>query len=193
MSRPPCALTSSKISSVACLCGMPQGAAGPESGVEIPNLMTSAAADGPGFAATSATAAKSATRVRGTGCLMAIPSSWTDSESEISLLHALVAQKILSLALHHELPRLEHVAVLGQGQREHRVLLDQDDGDVERVDLPDDFSDLGRHDRREAHRRLVQQEEVGPAHEGAGEGQRLLIACDLLVGGLPAAVFTGRG
>src|ERR1700756_1735893 len=31
------------MSSVAFLCGIPQGAAGPESGVEIPNLMTSAA------------------------------------------------------------------------------------------------------------------------------------------------------
>src|SRR5215470_268054 len=42
-SSPPWALISSKISSVAFLCGMPQGAAGPESGVETPNLMTSCA------------------------------------------------------------------------------------------------------------------------------------------------------
>src|SRR2546428_7162765 len=42
-SSPPWALISSKISSVAPLWGMPQGAAGPESGVAMPNLMMSAA------------------------------------------------------------------------------------------------------------------------------------------------------
>src|SRR5215470_13113636 len=45
-SRPPWLLTSSKTSSVAFLCGIPHGAAGPDSGVEIPNLMTSAAPAG---------------------------------------------------------------------------------------------------------------------------------------------------
>src|SRR5215470_19448596 len=125
---------------------MPHGAAGPERGVEIPNLMTSAAGDRPGLVTTSAAAATSAIRVRRTGCLIAIPSPWSDSESEIGLLHALVAQEVLSLALHHELPGLQHIAVLGQGQREHRVLLHQDDGDVERVDLADDLPDFGRHD-----------------------------------------------
>src|SRR5262249_4388442 len=149
-SSPPWALTSSKISSVACLCGMPHGAAGPESGVEMPNLMTSAASDDPGLATMNA-AAKHAIRARGILRLIAMSSSLSDSESEIGLLHALVAQEILRLALHHELTGLEHVAVLRQGQRQHRVLLHQDDRDVERVDLPDDLADLGRHDRRQPH------------------------------------------
>src|SRR5215510_338158 len=174
-SSPPWALTSSKISSVACLCGMPHGAAGPERGVEMPNLMTSAASESPALARTSA-AVKSATRARGILRLIAIPSSLSDSESEIGLLHALVAQEVLRLALHHELTGLEHVAVLREGEREHRVLLHQDDRDVERVDLPDDLADLGRHDRREAHGGLVQQEQLRPAHEGPGDGQHLLLA-----------------
>src|SRR5262245_29072286 len=166
-SSPPWALTSSKISSVACLCGMPHGAAGPESGVEIPNLMTSAASDGPGLATTSTAAATSTTRARGIRSLIAIPSSSSNSESQVGLLHALVAQEVLRLALHHQLAGLEHVAILREGEREHRVLLHQDDGDVERVDLSDDLADLGRHDRRQAHGRLVQQEQLGAAHEGA--------------------------
>src|SRR5215831_12451180 len=59
-SSPPWALISSKISSVAFLCGMPQGAAGPESGVETPNLMTSSARAFPGPKTASETTAKSA-------------------------------------------------------------------------------------------------------------------------------------
>src|SRR5947207_2044150 len=46
--------------SIAFLCGMPQGAAGPESGVEIPNLMASAARPPPGFETSNAAAPRSA-------------------------------------------------------------------------------------------------------------------------------------
>src|SRR5215831_7925310 len=72
-SSPPWALTSSKMSSVAFLCGMPHGAAGPERGVEMPNLMTSAARAGAAVATTSASAAKSVTKTDGTRCVMALP------------------------------------------------------------------------------------------------------------------------
>src|SRR5215471_10362238 len=51
------------MSSVAFLCGIPQEAAGPESGVEIPNLMTSAARLLPILPAINAPAPKSAAQV----------------------------------------------------------------------------------------------------------------------------------
>src|SRR6266545_2515643 len=73
-SSPPWLLISSKISSVAPLWGMPQGAAGPDSGVATPNLMTSAAPPFPGAPPTSSAATKSVTHVRGNQCLIAIPS-----------------------------------------------------------------------------------------------------------------------
>src|SRR2546426_6475379 len=73
-SSPPWLLISSKISSVAPLWGMPQGAAGPERGVVTPNLMTSAAPPFPGATPTSSAATKSVTHVRGNQCLIAIPS-----------------------------------------------------------------------------------------------------------------------
>src|SRR5215470_17701107 len=63
-SSPPCWLISSKINSVAFLCGMPQGAAGPERGVETPNLMTSAAPAWPGLTATTMRA-RNANPIRG--------------------------------------------------------------------------------------------------------------------------------
>src|SRR5262245_7405360 len=47
------------MSSVAFLCGIPQGAAGPESGVETPNLMTSCAREIPGANAISASTVRS--------------------------------------------------------------------------------------------------------------------------------------
>src|SRR6266850_4455466 len=55
---------------------MPQGAAGPERGVEMPNLTTSAAHEGPELATTSAAAAKSVPEARGTHCFIAI-TSWS--------------------------------------------------------------------------------------------------------------------
>src|SRR4030095_15482161 len=187
-------LTSSKMSSVAFLCGMPQGAAGPESGVEIPNLMTSAAREGAEVATTSATAAKSATKTSGTRRFMAItpsvPSEFLGgSESQVRLFHALVAQEVLRLPLHHQLPGLQHVAVLGERQGQHRVLLDQDDGDIERVDLADDLADLRGHDGRQAHRGLVQEQELGTAHEGARDGQHLLLPATHGAGELAAALL----
>src|SRR6266516_1701447 len=62
-SSPPWLLISSKMSSVACLWGMPQGAAGPERGVETPNLMTSAARALPVPTATSAATAKNVAQI----------------------------------------------------------------------------------------------------------------------------------
>src|SRR5262249_44805026 len=113
----------------------------------MPNLMTSAAGAGPGLATTSATAVKSATKASETRSVMAItPRSArhpvSDSQAQICFLHALVTQEVLRVAFHHELAGLQHVAVLREGQRQHRVLLHQDDRDVERVDLTDDLADL---------------------------------------------------
>src|SRR5215475_8855455 len=62
-SSPPWALISSKISSVAFLWGMPQGAAGPDSGVETPNLMTSCARVLEGSTATNPAAASSTAKI----------------------------------------------------------------------------------------------------------------------------------
>src|SRR2546425_2651220 len=73
ISSPPWPLISSKISSVAFLCGIPQGAAGPERGVEIPNLMMSAAPAVPGLPGISTAAARSAVDVTERHGFIAIP------------------------------------------------------------------------------------------------------------------------
>src|SRR2546426_10217821 len=73
ISSPPWPLISSKISSVAFLCGIPQGAAGPERGVEIPNLMMPAAPATPGLRGTTTAAARSVVHVTERHGFIAIP------------------------------------------------------------------------------------------------------------------------
>src|SRR6266571_4600799 len=81
-SSPPWLLISSKTSSVACLWGMPHGAAGPERGVEMPNLMTSAAPAVPGPTAERSATATSAARVIGNDGCIAVPSVHRSSEGK---------------------------------------------------------------------------------------------------------------
>src|SRR5215470_7075468 len=61
------------MSSVAFLWGIPQGAAGPERGVETPNLMTSCAGTVPGAKVTSAATVRNAAQVTERGDLIATP------------------------------------------------------------------------------------------------------------------------
>ena len=44
------------------------------------------------------------------------------------------------------------------------------------VDLLDDGEDLLHQDRRQAHRGLVEQQQLGPRHQAAADGQHLLLA-----------------
>src|SRR5207247_8502372 len=70
--------------------------------------------------------------------------------------------------------RLEDVAALGDVQRLEGVLLDEQDRRPLRVDLLDDREDLLDEDRRQPERRLVEEEQAGPAHERPAHGQHLL-------------------
>ena len=60
----------------------------------------------------------------------------------------------------HDLAGLEHVAALGDVEREVRVLLDQQDRRALLVDLGDRLVDALDEDRRDAHRRLVEQQQL---------------------------------
>ena len=57
------------------------------------------------------------------------------------------------------------------------VLLDEEDGEpvvpVERLEALEDLLD---DERREAERGLVEQEQLRPAHQRAGDGEHLLLA-----------------
>jgi hypothetical protein len=62
-----------------------------------------------------------------------------------------------------------------------------------RGDGADHLENLLHHDRRQAHRRLVEQQQLGPAHQGAADGQHLLLAAGKRAGQLAGALLSGAG
>ena len=84
---------------------------------------------------------------------------------------------------------LEHVAAAGDAERHRRVLLDDEDRGALAVDGLDDVEDLVDQRRRQAHRRLVHQQEPRPRHQRAADREHLLLAAGeraaLLVRPLP--------
>src|SRR6185312_17245853 len=70
---------------------------------------------------------------------------------------------------------LHHIAAMRETERVMRVLLDQENGDLLlAVYRADDIENLLHDQRREAERRLVEQQELRPAHQCSGDRQHLL-------------------
>ena len=78
--------------------------------------------------------------------------------------------------LQHDLPRLEHVAPIGQLEGLGRVLLHQQDGDTLITDGLQDLEDRLDEQRGQPHRWLVQEQQPGLGHEGPADGEHLLLA-----------------
>ncbi len=74
-------------------------------------------------------------------------------------------------------------------ERELGVLLDQQDRDAFARDLQHRFEDLLHHQRREPHRRLVEQQQLRLRHQRARHREHLLLAAGQRAGGLPAALL----
>ena len=88
---------------------------------------------------------------------------------------------------------LEHVRGLRELQRDVRVLLDDEHGQaLVLVQLLDDPEDLGDEERREAERRLVEQQQPRPLHECAREREHLLLAAAERPGLLAAPLLDPR-
>src|SRR5262249_4881433 len=97
--------------------------------------------------------------------------------AEIELLDVLAPHQPLAAVRHHDPADLEHVAVLRGLERHPGVLLDQQHRDaLLGVEPTDDREDLTDQERREPERGLVEQQQLGPAHEGAADRQHLLLA-----------------
>ena len=91
-----------------------------------------------------------------------------------------------------DLARLEHVAAVRDRQRDRGVLLDHEHGRPLLVDLDDDLEDPVDQDRRESHRRLVEQQQPGPRHQGAADRAHLLLAARERAGLLRLALLEPR-
>src|SRR3972149_10349621 len=74
-------------------------------------------------------------------------------------------------------PAIDHdIAAMGELERVIGALLDEENSQALGVEGPDRSEDLLHDQRRQAERRLVQQEQSGASHQRAGDGQHLLLA-----------------
>src|SRR5258706_1694544 len=107
------------------------------------------------------------------------------SLAEIELAHQVIVAQLGDRAGRDDLAMLQQIAALGDGQRQTGILLDQQDGRAEDVaDLGNDRANFLDHDRRQAERGLVEQQDSWPRHQPAGDRQHLL---------LPAAELAALG
>src|SRR5262249_27089474 len=75
--------------------------------------------------------------------------------AEIELLDVGMVAQALRAAVEHDAPVLHHVAVVGDGERHGRALLDDQHGDAELApDLGEPAQQVFHHDRRDPERKL---------------------------------------
>ncbi|HEX2071825.1 MAG TPA: hypothetical protein VHF90_09290 [Thermoleophilaceae bacterium] len=78
--------------------------------------------------------------------------------------------------------RAHHVGAVGELERAQRVLLDQQHGHAFLAQAGDDREDLVDHRRREAERRLVEQQQPRAGDESASDREHLLLAAREVAG-----------
>ncbi|BFO18838.1 hypothetical protein SHKM778_52260 [Streptomyces sp. KM77-8] len=71
---------------------------------------------------------------------------------------------------------LEDMGVVGEGERHAGVLLDEEDGGALGIDLADHLGDTVHHLRGEAQGGLVEEQQARGGHQGAADGEHLLLA-----------------
>src|SRR5881396_4143900 len=98
-------------------------------------------------------------------------------EPQVELLDVLVLADRPGVAVEDDASVLHHVAVLSEPERHRGVLLREQDSDARlAVHATDDLEDLVHQHRRQPHRGLVEQHELGPGHERAADRHHLLLA-----------------
>src|SRR5919198_3789149 len=99
------------------------------------------------------------------------------SVAEVTAAHRLVVPQPLARPRENDPPDLEHVRARGHGERDAGVLLDKKHGQAFLlVQLPHDAEELANDERREAERRLVEEEEPWAAHQRSAEREHLLLS-----------------
>src|SRR5262245_37764024 len=94
--------------------------------------------------------------------------------AEIELLDVGMAAQALGGAVEHDAAVFHHVAVVGDLERHRRALLHDQDGDAKLApDLGEPAQQVFDHDRGKPERKLVDQQQLRPAHDGARERQHL--------------------
>src|SRR5258708_7210145 len=108
---------------------------------------------------------------------LAIAAALAARLAEIEFLDVLVAAKPGAVAVEHDAAVLQHVAVIGDLKRHRRALLDEQHGNPKRAaDLDQPADQVLDDDRRQTERQFIDQQELRPAHQGAGDRQHLALA-----------------
>ena len=104
------------------------------------------------------------------------PSVRNCPRTEIRGAYRFVTEQHLRLVRPHDVTGFEHVRAVGPLKCLLRVLFDEQHRGPLLVDLGDDLEDLLHDHRREAHRRLVEQEHAWSSHQRTGDREHLLLA-----------------
>ncbi len=123
--------------------------------------------------------------------------AWDPAEAgsvlaQVRLAHVVAGEQLLAGAGEHDVADLEHVALGGPLQGGLGVLLDEQDGGALLLQGGHRGHDPLHHQRRQAHRRLVEHEQLGAAHHRPAHGEHLLLATGEGAGRLGAALLEDR-
>ena len=98
-------------------------------------------------------------------------------------------QQIGTAIFQHDLAGFQHVATLCNTQRLAHILFDQQDGHAGLVDLLHDPEDFLNDQRRQTHRRFIQQQDLGLCHQGTADRQHLLFTARQIAGQSAGTLF----
>src|SRR5262245_7170114 len=94
--------------------------------------------------------------------------------SEIEFLDLAVIAQPLDVALQHHAAVFQHVAMIGDGKRDGRILLDDDNSDAElAADADQALHQIFDHHRSKPQRKLVDQQQLGMANQRAPQREHL--------------------
>src|SRR3954447_20737192 len=121
-------------------------------------------------------------------------SSWQSipSQPHIGPAHLVAGEERSGIAARLDLPALEEAGAVDDLHDLGDVLLDDQPRVARGADAAPELEDLRHDDRREAHRGLVEEDELRPAHQRAGDGAHLLLAARHRAGELVAALLQAR-
>ena len=112
--------------------------------------------------------------------------------AEVEPLHLVGAGELACVTGQGHLADVEDVGQVGDAEGHGRVLLHQQHRRALPVDLGDDLADLADDARREAERRLVEQQQLRAGHQRPADGQHLLLAAGQQAAALGAALLEDR-
>src|SRR5687768_14007491 len=110
-------------------------------------------------------------------------------DPKVDLADHFVLEEVVSGVVQYSAAGLQDVATMSDLEGHEGVLLDEQDRRALAVDLLKRLKDHLDHRRRQSHRRLIEQEQPWPGHQGAADGQHLLLTAGERASLLRGALF----